>query len=340
MLYKRSSLLNLLLLLCTLYPCRLSSQTYQRFSYTEEKMGSPFTIIFYSIDSQQAVKASRQVFSLVDSLNMIFSDYDPHSELSRLSANAGSGDWVNLSPALYDILRLSQKAFIESNSVFDITMGPMTDLWREARKTGKLPDAEKLEKVRGITGFHLIDLDTSLHRAKLKKQGMRLDLGGIAKGYIAQKVIEEFGLLGISSAMASAGGDIACSNPPPGKEGWIIGTEYPESYGDKYHKRLLIKNSAVATSGDMFQNTVINGKTYSHIIDPATGLGSTIRRTVTIIAPNGAEADWLATACSLLKINSVKKLIRKRPQTSFLILQKKARKVKVYMNRDFKRHII
>jgi thiamine biosynthesis lipoprotein len=218
-------------------------------------------------------------------------------------------------------------------------MGPLEDLWRETRRTKKLPQKNILEARKKLTGFHLISLDTVLQKVKLEAKGMRLDLGGIAKGYVAQAAINKLTSLGFSSAMVNAGGDIVCSNPPPGKDGWVIGVEYPEYYEGKINGQLHLRNTAVATSGDMFKNIVLEGKRYSHIIDPKTGLGSTFNRTVTVIAPDGATADWMATACSLLEIRKAKRLIKHQKGTALLIVEKRNRGVKIFMSKRLEKYL-
>ncbi len=153
-------------------------------------MGSPFTIIFYATDSVQAKQHATNCYQLVDSLNAILSDYDSQSETSRLSEKAGSGEWISVSPVLFELLRQSATAWQKSNGTVDVTMGPLSKLWRGARKTKTFPEKEEVLKAKTQTGFKNILLDTVHHRVQLVKEGMQLDFGAIAKGYIAQKLID------------------------------------------------------------------------------------------------------------------------------------------------------
>ena len=137
---------------------------------------------------------------------------------------------------------------------------------------------------------------------------MQLDFGGIAKGYIAQKVIEQLYKNGIHIALADAGGDIVMSEAPPNTKGWKIGINLPEKTNELVSQHLLLKNISVATSGDVYQYFEQDGIQYSHIINPTTGYGMTTQRNVTVISKGGATADWLATACSILPIKEAKKL--------------------------------
>ena len=159
---------------------------------------------------------------------------------------------------------------------------------------------------------------------------MLLDLGGLAKGYAAQAVINLLKQHGITHALADAGGDMAMSEPPPGTKGWVIGVNVPETTDDLLPKNLSLQNIAVATSGDAFQYLEHGGKKYSHITDPRTGYGITSQRNVTVIARDGTTADWLATACSIVSFGLVKKLAVKN-KASVLITVLGKRKV-IYHN--------
>ena len=125
------------------------------------KMGSPFTIIFYSNDSMQANCLAKQCFNLVDSFVFIFSDYIDSSELSKLSATAVIEDSaVSVSPALFDILLLSKNAFDKSEGAFDITIGPLSKFWRKVRKTKQFPTDETVQAIRKLIGFNKMIIDT------------------------------------------------------------------------------------------------------------------------------------------------------------------------------------
>lgn len=279
-----------------------------RFSFTQPKMGSPFTIVLYENDSAKATTIAGQCFSLVDSFVSIFSDYIDTSELSKLSASAGSNKWMPVSPAMFEILILSEIAFKKTGGAFDITIGPVIQLWRQARKTRQFPLPEELKKARSFTNFKQVIIDTVNKKVKLLQKGMRLDLGGIAQGFIAQKVINFLTDQQVTIALVNASGDICTTGAPPGTTGWTIGVNVPESKEELLGQKLLVKNKTISTSGDAYQYLEHDGKRYSHIVDPRTGYGVTSLRNVTVIADDGTTADWLATACSILSIQKAKRL--------------------------------
>ena len=280
-----------------------------RFSFTESKMGAPFTIIFYSNDSVQAASIAKRCFVLVDSFNFIFSDYIDSSELSKLSKSAGLNSLpVSLSPAMYDILIQSKKAFDLSEGAFDITMGPLSKLWRKARRQHQFPADSTVKRIRNLIGFDKLVFDTLNKTIRLTQEGMQLDLGGIAQGYVAQKVINFLHLQGLNNALVNASGDIVVSGAPINKDGWVVGVNIPEKTAELLNQKLLLKNRAITTSGDAYQYIEKDGIRYSHIINPASGYGVTFQRNVTVIAADGTTADWLATACSILSLKKAKKL--------------------------------
>lgn len=272
----------------------------ERFEFRETHMGSEFRILLYCADGAEARQASRAAFDRVAELNRSFSDYDPESELMRLCDRAG-GDPVPVSADLFDILRRSQAMADRSGGAFDVTIGPIGRLWRRARRDRKLPDEALRTAALAKVGHEKIVLDPERRTVRLLRDGMRLDLGGIAKGYAAQAALDVLRDRGISRALTAAAGDIVVGEPPPGETGWRVGIAPVENPGDRPPERFLtLKNQAVSTSGDAERFVEIDGVRYSHIVDPRTGLGVVGRAAATVVADDGATADSLATAVYLL----------------------------------------
>jgi FAD:protein FMN transferase len=310
----------------------------KRFSFTESKMGAPFNIVLFCNDSTKANQIAKQSFNLVDSFVLIFSDYIDSSELSKLSkAAVANAAPVTVSPALFDILLLSKKAFDKSHGAFDITMGPITKLWRKMRREKIFPTDETIQLKRKLTGFNKMLIDTADKKVTLTKPGMQLDLGGIAQGYIAQKIIDYLRTQNINHALVNVSGDIVMGDAPPGTKGWTVGINVPETTDELLPQTLLLHNMAVTTSGDAYQFMEHRGKRYSHIIDPRTGYGVTSQRNVTVIANDGTTADWLATACSILSIKNAKKLAAKM-NAVVLITENKNDKIVFYSSKGFARY--
>jgi FAD:protein FMN transferase len=283
----------------------------KRFVFTEGKMGSPFTIILYHEDSAIASRVAAGAFRLVDSFVNIYSDYIQTSELSRMSASAGKGIYMPVSPGMLEMLQLSRHAYKCSDHSFDITIGPLSVLWRAARKQKKIPSPAEIASKKALVGTRYIKISNRRKAVKLKKAGMRLDLGGIAQGYIANKVLIYIRQQGILSVLVDVSGDIAAGSPPPGRASWVLGVNLPEAANGIHDKKLRVSNLSVSTSGDIYQYLEFNGIKYSHIIDPRTGYGITDRKNITVIAKDATTADWLATACSVLPLKKAMKLVEK-----------------------------
>lgn len=318
------------ILLC--FPISVSAQE-KRFHFTENKMGSPFNIIFYHTDSSEAVEIAKKCFAIVDSLNNIYSDYAPASEISLLAENAYLKP-QSISDDLLYMLMESKNAWNKSGKVFDISIGTLTSLWRKARKEKRFPSKSEIKKAKRLTGINKLQVDTINKTVYFTSKGLRLDFGGIVKGYAAQRVIDYLTNKKITHALTDAGGDIVMSEAPPGKSGWTIGINLPLQENELWDQNLLLANYSVATSGDVYQFISHKGKKYSHIIDPRTGYGVRSQRNVTVIAKDGKKADWLATACSILPTRKALNLAKKENAALLIAIIRKEKKV-TYKTDDF-----
>ena len=290
---------------------RAESALDQRFEFTRPEMGVPFRIVLYAPDEKKARAAAEQAFATVERLNAIFSDYEADSELSRLSQTAGSGQRVAVSPDLWSILNSSRQLSERSQGAFDITIGPCVKLWRTARTRRALPEPALLDQARRSVGYRNLVLDPEKQTAELLLPRMRLDLGGIAKGYAVDKALAALEQAGIRQALVGGAGDLAASEAPPGQSGWRIELPPLEENGPSRFVRL--RRAALSTSGDTFQRLEIGGKRYSHIIDPHTGMGLTDQSLVSVIARYCTDSDGLATALSVLGPGAGLKLIENEP---------------------------
>ena len=254
-------------------------------------MGSVVSITLYAETSDQAQHAFLAAFLRIAELNRILSDYDPGSELSHACEGG------NASRELIQVVTHAQKLAEETDGAFDITVGPLTGLWREARKAKKMPAESDLAQARDRSGYQKLTIKNGALRCATS--GMRLDAGGIAKGYAADEALAAIRQAGVMSALVAVSGDIAIGNAPPGKNGWRVKV---------LNEIRELSNCAVSTSGDEFQFVELDGVRYSHIIDPRTGLALRDSRTVAVIARKGIDADAVATAVSVDGPKSIEKL--------------------------------
>ena len=190
-------------------------------------------------------------------------------------------------------------------------MGALSGLWRTARRSQQFPTNTAINEARKRIGFNKVQIDSGAQTITFLHPNMQLDMGAIAKGYAADKVLALLKSRGITTALVDAGGDMIGEGMPPQKKGWTIGINVPGQQEKLLERKLVLSNKAVATSGDAFQYMLHEGKKYGHIIDPRTGYGVTFQRNVTVVAPTATTADWLATACSILTLEQVKILAKK-----------------------------
>lgn len=278
----------------------------RRFDFSHPQMGTVFRLVFYTEkDTQKAEAIAHQVFRRVDSLNASMSDYLPESELNRLCATAGLDRAMRVSDDLWKVLRLSARFSRKSGGAFDVTIGPLTRLWRRARNLKELPDSLRVEEARALVDYRNIEFRRD-QSVVLKKAGMRLDLGGIAQGYAADVCLKILKENGIPCALVDAGGDIALGEAPPGESGWEIALP---SLHDSIPKHILhLSHCGITTSGATYRYLEANGCRYSHIIDPRSGWGLTHRVLVSVQAPNAVTADAWATAFSVLGETGLRQL--------------------------------
>ena len=284
----------------------------ERFEYVQIHMGTRARLVVWAKDEETAVEACTAAYRRVAELEQICTDYRKSSELMQLCAKAG-GPPVKVSDELYFVISKSVEKSIKTEGAFDITVGPYVLLWREARKSGKMPKAEEIEKARGLVGFEKIILDAGNQTVRLTVPGMKLDLGAIAKGYAGDCALAVLRSFGINSALFEAGGNIVVSDAPPGAAGWVI--EVANDRPGSKSQTIVVNNAAVSTSGDTEQHVEIEGKRYSHIVDPRTGIGLTNRNYVTVVAKDGVTSDGLSTAACVMGAEKFARVLERYPGT-------------------------
>ena len=293
----------------------------ERFTFSQPHMGTVFRIVLYAESGEVAKRASDAAFTRIAELNGVMSDYIPTSELSRLSKTSGSGQWVRLSDDLWRVLAYARDVSEISDGAFDITVGPIVRLWRRARRQFELPSRSRIDEAKARVGWQHVQLDVGSKSVKLLKPGMRLDLGGIAKGFAADEALAAMKSHGVSQALIDAGGDILLGDAPPGRPGWRVGIASVDPKTQTPARIVLLANAAMATSGDAWQYVEIEGVRYSHIVNPETGIGLTHRSSVSIIAGTGMMSDALASAVSVMGTERGITLIDTLPHVHAFVLQ-------------------
>jgi len=292
-----------------------------RYEAVEPHMGTLVRITLYTPGEQAAKDAFRTGFDRIRDLDRILSDYRPDSELNHITRNA-VGRAVRVSEDLFTVLAASQDLAAATSGAFDITQGPVVRLWREARKTRQVPEPAALEDAARRGGYRKLHLDAVKRTVMVDTAGMALDVGGIAKGYAASEALKVLGGLGVRSALVAVSGDLAFSEAPPGQRGWRIGVDAGDTPVVSVPRMLELTHAAVSTSGGSEQHVDVDGRRYSHIIDPSSRMGLVDDITVTVIARHGLDADALDTAISVLGASRGLALIESRRDVAALIVQR------------------
>jgi thiamine biosynthesis lipoprotein len=175
---------------------------------------------------------------------------------------------------------------------------------------------------------------------RLTKEGMQLDLGGIGKGFAADEAINLLRNHGVTAALVDMGGDITVSDAPPEKDFWVLGFSYFDKNGQEVFRKVRLKNQAVATSGDLYQYVFIDGRRYSHIIDPHSGMALSNNIQVTTIAPNGTMADAYASALSVLGIEEAKEIVQKTSNLEVFMVEDIPGEYQQWNSSGFLDHVI
>ena len=257
-------------------------------------MGTEFRVVLYAAEEGLARDVMTNALERIQELDRVLSDYDPDSELRQLTNNGAESLAVDVSSDLMGMLLQARSVHRLTGGAFDVTVGPLVRLWRRAFRQGVLPRAESIHLALEQVGMDLLVLLPETSQAMPARAGMRLDPGGIGKGYALDQALAVIGAAGIRSALVEGGGDLVVSGPPPGQEGWRIQLDWGPNASPGHP--LVLSHGSVATSGDLYQALRLAGEAYSHILDPRSGWALRGGRRASVVAPNGALADALASA--------------------------------------------
>lgn len=253
-------------------------------------------IVKDDLDADRAGTAMKGAEAALRGVESRMSRWIEESEVSRLN-RAPVGESVALSPDVMTVLKSARNAAAVTDGAFDITCRPLLLLWKEAGRRGAPPTEAEIAAAQQASRWSFLELT---EEGAVKTGGeAQIDLGGIAKGYAIDRAIEDLQISGIPGGLVDVGGDLRCYGSPPDGSGWVVDIQSPFGEGVLGKVRLR-EGKAVCTSGGYARFTEIQGKRYSHIVDPRTGYPVDAVPSVTVIAPTAMEADIWATALSVL----------------------------------------
>jgi len=312
------------------------------YEFVRPKMGTVFRVVIYASDGAKAAEAAEAAYRRADELNSIFSDYDPQTELSRLSRLTDDGPMaapVHVSDDLWNVLSAAREAAERSSGAFDITVGPLVRLWRRSRDMLELPTPERIAETQKSVGYDGMKLFPETRSVQLLKPHMRLDVGGIAKGYTATQCMATIRRFGFTRAMFGAAGDLTVGKPPPGKPYWRVAVQDLAHPGGAPAAYVKLRNMSISTSGDTERYVIIGGTRYSHIVDPHTGLGLTRRIGASVISRDGMTSDWLTKPASILGPEAGLALIDATPGAAGRVVTIEGDQARVYESKRWREFV-
>ncbi|MDT8363282.1 MAG: FAD:protein FMN transferase [Nitrosomonas sp.] len=268
-----------------------------------QTMGTQYSIKFRHPRISGIAESMREkIESVLAQINRSMSTYDPASEISRLNQRHTT-DWIPVSAELLTVLDAALEIGRKSEGAFDITIGPLVNLWGFGSefRSGQIPDEESINRLRRQTGHDKLRLDRINGTVRKLDPDIHLDLSAIAKGYAVDQIAQLFTSAGIEHYMIEIGGEIRAKGSNTEESAWRIGIEKPQQHTETVHKILSIEDMALATSGDYRNFFEFNGKHYSHLINPVTGWPiQSYLVSVTVLAQQCMQADAWATALVVL----------------------------------------
>ena len=299
-----------LLLMISCIGCKpLEPAQPKEYKDTQFLMDTIIEITAYGPNSEEAVQAAFKEFAR---LHEITNNFDENSQVSMISKMAGKQK-VQVDPDLVKMLKRSKELAEMLDGTFDVTIGPLTDLWGIGRKGDFVPTDKEIDKALSLVDYHLLDVNEMDNTVYLKKVGMKLDLGGVAKGYATDKAIEILKSYGITSALVNAGGDIRVIGNKPDGNPWRIGVQHPRNSDGIIAKLALTDWDTMESSGDYQRFIMKDGVRYSHILDPRTGKQPRSVTSVTMIINSSTDGDILSTALFILGVDKGLKLLENFP---------------------------
>lgn len=299
-------------------------------------MGTLGRAVSVAGDKKTAELANKVAFEKLREIDAMMSDYIADSELSRVNRDA-FGEAVEVSDETFEVLSKALEYSRISDGAFDVTVGPLVDLWHEAGLANIKPTQEQIAGAKAKVGFDKLILDSEMKTARFTVEGMRLDLGGIAKGYAIDKAVEAMIQAGASGGMVDVGGDIRCFGKPENKEKWAVGLQDPDA-NDNLMMVIEIGDNAIATSGDYQRFVILEGQKFSHIMTPKKGGSTKGVTSVTVIAKTAIDTDALATTVTVMGIEKGLELIETIEGAEVLVIPSDP-KGEVKFTKGFKKHI-
>jgi len=273
----------------------------------------------YGEDRQKTISAIDAAFKEMEWIERVFSRFDENSEVSRVNRLAGA-EKTAVSKEVFGLIERSVYYSGISGGAFDITVAPLVDTWGFVRKNNSIPDREAIDNALKCVGYKKIQMGSSDLSVMFVDRGVKVDFGGIAKGYAVDRAKDVLISYGIKNSLINLGGNIFALGNAPGKSYWVIGVQDPRNKG-KTLRSFKLNNRAISTSGNYERFFEIKGKRYSHIINPFTGEPCQGIISVTVVTDSAESSDALSTAIFVMGEEKGLKLAKSIKNIEVLMLK-------------------
>jgi thiamine biosynthesis lipoprotein len=280
----------------------MSFATFSQVTFKEKAslLGSPFDITVVAKDSIQANAYTNAAIEEVKRIENLISDWIPTTQISSVNTNAGIQP-IKVDAEVYDLVERALKISKVTNGAFDISYASMDRIWKFDGSMIKMPSKEEIKKSVEKVGFQNVILNPKDTTIFLKNKGMKIGLGGIGQGYIADKIKELLKSKGCESGLVNVSGDISTWGKQIDGNPWTIAIINPMNK-NKVFATFPLEDTAVETSGSYEKYVTFNGKRYSHIIDPRTGYPASGIVSISVFAKQTEMADALATGIFVMGV--------------------------------------
>ncbi len=316
------SLMAALLVAAVPPPAAAAAEASRAVTMRTRTMGTWAALTLVTADSAAVADLARDAlleFHRVDSLMTNWTDI---SEVARLNREATAGP-VAVQPEVAEVLRTAARIGHDSGGAFDLSVEPLVRLWGFLGGTPQVPDSAAIDEARRLVGWNHVQVDTVAGTLALSQPGVRIDLGGIAKGYGVDLVAARLQAAGVRDALIDLSGNMMALGAPPGRSAWTIGIRDPAD-AERHLATLKLTGTAVATSGSYEQFVAAGGRRYGHILDPRTGWPAEGLVSVTVVTPRAVDADAWATALFVLGPEAARATAAARADLAVVLLEEGA----------------
>ena len=291
----------LLLLLVALTPAKTLAAL-REVREVHFQMGTCLEVTLWHQEPQTATRLIRDAVQEAHRLDAILSNYDPDSALSRLNRHAGAGS-MRVPLELFELLSNSRELAEKTGGMFDVTVGPLIELWQKAAAKNQIPSASQMDEARSLVDYRNLSLCRP-DQVALTRSGMNIDLGGIGKGYAVERMTKMLKTSGVGAALVNFGGSsMSTIGAPPGKTSWEVALQDTDG---RLRGTIHLRDLALSTSGAMGRGWIIDGKKYGHLIHPLSGIPVIKLRMATVIAPSATLAEALTKPLVLVGASAMR----------------------------------